>query len=173
MTTALEGGEWSAARPGRTLPPGKIHSILQEPGWASGPVWAGGKSRPHRDLIPDCPARSLSLYRLSYPVHTHTHTHTHTHIYSLVLILLKQGIKLQFFIHQYFSFAQRISEQKMFPNKRVQTFPKFSLSLLAHSRNCEKRLFASSCFVRLSVRPFVCVPVGPHGTARLPLKKFL
>jgi hypothetical protein len=23
MTTALEGGEWSAARPGRTLPPGK------------------------------------------------------------------------------------------------------------------------------------------------------
>jgi len=24
MTTALEGGEWSAARPDRTLPPGKI-----------------------------------------------------------------------------------------------------------------------------------------------------
>ena len=23
MTEALEGGEWSAARPGRTLPPGK------------------------------------------------------------------------------------------------------------------------------------------------------
>jgi len=23
MTVALEGGEWSAARPGRTLPPGK------------------------------------------------------------------------------------------------------------------------------------------------------
>jgi len=23
MTTALEGGEWSAARPGRILPPGK------------------------------------------------------------------------------------------------------------------------------------------------------
>ena len=25
MTAALEGGEWSAARPGRTLPPGKTH----------------------------------------------------------------------------------------------------------------------------------------------------
>jgi len=25
------------------------------------------KSRPQRDLIPDCPARSESLYRLSYP----------------------------------------------------------------------------------------------------------
>ena len=26
-----------------------------------------GKSRPHRDSIPDRPARSQSLYRLSYP----------------------------------------------------------------------------------------------------------
>ena len=32
--------------------------ILQEAGWAPGPVWTGGKSRPHRDSIPDCPARS-------------------------------------------------------------------------------------------------------------------
>jgi len=44
-------------------------SILQEAGWASGPVWTGGKSRPHRDSIPDRPARSQSLYRLSYPAH--------------------------------------------------------------------------------------------------------
>ena len=41
--------------------------ILQEAGWAPGPVWMGGKSRPHRDSIPDRPARSQSLYRLSYP----------------------------------------------------------------------------------------------------------
>ena len=41
--------------------------ILQEAGWAPGPVWTGGKSRPHRDSIPDRPARSQSLYRLSYP----------------------------------------------------------------------------------------------------------
>ena len=27
--------------------------ILQEAGWAPGLVWMGGKSRPHRDLIPD------------------------------------------------------------------------------------------------------------------------
>ena len=33
MTAALEGGEWSAARPGRTLPPGKDPApILQEAG---------------------------------------------------------------------------------------------------------------------------------------------
>ena len=41
--------------------------ILQEAGWAPGSVWTGGKSRPHRDSIPDRPARSQSLYRLSYP----------------------------------------------------------------------------------------------------------
>jgi len=32
--------------------------ILQEAGWAPGPVLAGGKSRPQRDSIPDRPARS-------------------------------------------------------------------------------------------------------------------
>jgi len=63
-------GEWSAARHGRTLPPGKDPvPIVQEAGWVPGPVWTDGKSRPHRDLIPDHPACSQSLYRLSYPAH--------------------------------------------------------------------------------------------------------
>ena len=44
--------------------------IVQDVGWAPGPVWTGGKSRPHRDSNPDRPARSQSLYRLSYPAHT-------------------------------------------------------------------------------------------------------
>ena len=39
--------------------------ILQEAEWAPGTVWTGGKSRPHRDSIPDRPARCQSLYRLS------------------------------------------------------------------------------------------------------------
>ena len=43
--------------------------IVQEPGWAPGPVWTGEKSRPHRDSIPDRPARSQSLYQLSYPAY--------------------------------------------------------------------------------------------------------
>ena len=50
--------------PGKVLVP-----ILQEAGWAPGLVWMGGKSHPHRDLIPDCPARSQSLYWLSYLAH--------------------------------------------------------------------------------------------------------
>jgi hypothetical protein len=70
MTAALEGGEWSAARPGRTLKTGKEPvPIVQEARWAPGPVWTGGKFRPHWDSIPDRPARSQSLYRLSYPAH--------------------------------------------------------------------------------------------------------
>ena len=44
--------------------------ILQKAGWAPGPVWTGGKSRPNRDSIPDRPARSQSLYRLSYRAHS-------------------------------------------------------------------------------------------------------
>ena len=71
MTAALEGGEWSAARPGRNLPPGKDPvTILQEAGWAPGPACRGGKSRPHRDSILERPARSQSLYRPSYQAHS-------------------------------------------------------------------------------------------------------
>ena len=50
--------------PGKYLVP-----ILQEAGWAPGPVWMGGKYRLHRKSIPDRPARSQSLYRLSYQAH--------------------------------------------------------------------------------------------------------
>jgi len=70
MTAALEVGEWSAAHPDSTLPLGKTPiSTLEEAGWAPGPVWMGGKSHPHRDSIPDCPAHSQLLYRLSYLAH--------------------------------------------------------------------------------------------------------
>ena len=58
----------STPRPHST--PGKDPvPILQEVGWAPGPVWTGGKSRPHRGSIPDRPVRSQSLYRLSYRAH--------------------------------------------------------------------------------------------------------
>jgi len=89
-------GEWSAARPSRTLPPGKDPvPIVQEDGWAPGPVWTGGKSRPHRDSIPDRPARSQSLYRLSYPAHNYGRNkallliYTLSNVYMLLILLLK------------------------------------------------------------------------------------
>ena len=43
--------------------------ILQEAGWAPGPVWTGGKSRPCWDSILDHPTHSQLLYQLSYPAH--------------------------------------------------------------------------------------------------------
>jgi len=47
--------------------PGKVPvPVLQEAGWDPGPVWTGVKSRPHRDSNPNRPARSQSLYRMSY-----------------------------------------------------------------------------------------------------------
>ena len=44
--------------------------IVQEAGWAPGPVWTGAENlAPTGIRFPDRPARSQSLYRLSYPAH--------------------------------------------------------------------------------------------------------
>jgi len=44
--------------------------IVQEAGWAPGPVWTGAKNlAPTGIRSPDRPARSQSLYWLSYPAH--------------------------------------------------------------------------------------------------------
>ena len=69
MTTALEGGEWSASRAGRSLRPGKDPvPIAQEAGWSQGPVWTGAENLTRTGIrSPDRPARSQSLYRLRYP----------------------------------------------------------------------------------------------------------
>jgi len=60
LTTALEGGEGSASRPGRSLPPEKDPvPIVQEAGWAPGPVWTGAENlAPTGIRFPDRPARS-------------------------------------------------------------------------------------------------------------------
>ena len=80
MTAALEGGEWSASRPGRSLLPGKEPvPILQEGGWAPGPVWTGGNSCPHRDSIPDRqPVASRYTDWATRPIYIYIHTHTMT-----------------------------------------------------------------------------------------------
>ena len=57
--------------------------VLQEARWAPGPVWMGRKSRPHRDSIPDLPAVSQSLYRLSYPAHILKYTEWPKKMYTL------------------------------------------------------------------------------------------
>ena len=70
MTAALEGGEWSAARPGRILPPGKTrYSLYRRLG---GPQ---GRSGRVENLAPTgIRSRTVhpvaqSLYRLSQRAH--------------------------------------------------------------------------------------------------------
>ena len=55
------------------LPPGKDSvPIVQEAGWAPGPVWTGAENLAHNDIrSSDRPGRSESLYRLSYPASCH------------------------------------------------------------------------------------------------------
>ena len=71
MTAALEGGEWSAARPGRTLPPGKIRYTFYRR--LGGPQDRSGRAE---NLVPTgIRSRTVqpvaqSLYRLSYRAHT-------------------------------------------------------------------------------------------------------
>jgi len=78
MTAALEGLSGQQHAPAAIYPRKDPVPILQKAGWALGPVWTGGNSRPHRDSILDRPARSQSLYRLSYPAH-------HTVLYYTIL----------------------------------------------------------------------------------------
>jgi len=66
MTAALEGGEWTAARPGRTLPPGKTRYPFYRrlvraqgrSGRAENPVHTGIRSRTVQPI-------AQSLHRLS------------------------------------------------------------------------------------------------------------
>jgi len=74
MTVALEGGWVVSSTPRPHFAPGKDPvPILQEAGWAPESVWTGGKTCPHQDSIPDHPAGSQLLYRLSCPAHNSTY----------------------------------------------------------------------------------------------------
>ena len=56
---------WPLFTPGKDTVP-----IVQEAGWAPGPVWTGAENlAPTRIRSPDRPARSQSLYWLSYTAH--------------------------------------------------------------------------------------------------------
>jgi hypothetical protein len=59
MTAALEEGEWSAARPGRTLHPGKTrYPFYRRLGGSQGRSGRAENLVPHRASIPDRSARS-------------------------------------------------------------------------------------------------------------------
>ena len=70
MTAALEGGEWSAARPGRTLPPGKTrYPLYRRLGELQGRSGREENLAPTGIRSPEHSAHSQALYRPIYPVH--------------------------------------------------------------------------------------------------------
>ena len=89
MTAAIEGGEWSAARPGRTLPPGKTRYPFYRR--LGGPQ---GRSERAENLVPTgIRSRTVqpvaqSLYRLSHPAHrNNTITVSVTTTHNIVFFL--------------------------------------------------------------------------------------
>ena len=69
MTTGTRRGWGVSVTPRPLFTPGKdLVPIVQEAGWAPGPVWTGAENlAPTGVRSPDCPAHSQSLYRLIYP----------------------------------------------------------------------------------------------------------
>ena len=58
-TSVLDGGRWSAPRPGRFTPGKHPVPTVQEAGWAPGPVWTGAENlAPTGFRSPDRPSRS-------------------------------------------------------------------------------------------------------------------
>jgi len=112
-TSALDGGgdqphARAASTPGKDPVP-----IVQQVVWAQGPVRTGGKSRPHRDSIPNRPGemylffkrvrvyrarfeRFRSVYcRVGYSLtHTHTHTHQTTQLHIPADSNFEEGIRI-------------------------------------------------------------------------------
>ena len=71
MTNDTRRGRGDSVTPRPLFTPGKDPvPIVQEAGWAPGPVRIGAENLASTGIrFPDRPARSQSLYRLSYPVH--------------------------------------------------------------------------------------------------------
>ena len=83
------------------ITPGKAPvPILQEAGWAPGPVWTGGKSRPHRYSIPDRPGRSSVAIPTELPG-THTYTYIITYIilyYAMLYYIILYYVVILYYI---------------------------------------------------------------------------
>ena len=104
MTAALEGGEWLAARPGRTLPQGKTwYPLYRRLGGPQG--WSGRA----KNLVPtriisrtvqpavsrytDWATRPTDLLRCR--LKTHDRLRTHYYIFKFILAYCLLGVSLQ------------------------------------------------------------------------------
>ena len=83
----------SAPRPGRFTPGKDPVRIIQEAGWAPGPVWTCAENlTPTGIRSPNRPARSESLYRLSYRGPRTTDVRT-TNLYEYCRLLTREGVQ--------------------------------------------------------------------------------
>ena len=104
--------------------------IVQEAGWAPGPVWTGGKSRPHRDSVPDRPSRSQSLYRLSYPTHyitirIHKYNNTRYTIYKIKQKHTKHKYNIYIYIYSDKKWNQK--NTKKYDNRKTNISSKLHM----------------------------------------------
>jgi len=104
MTAALERSEWSAARPGRTLPPGRnryrfYRRLVGPQDRSENLVTTGIRSRTVQPV-------AQSLYRLSYPAHIYMCVYIYIYIYIYINFLkidsafyldcVRAGVKTRF-----------------------------------------------------------------------------
>jgi hypothetical protein len=91
MTTALEGVRGQRHAPAALYPVKDPVPIVQETGWAPGPVWTGAENlAPTGIRSPDRPARSQSLYQLRYPAHLECSTYIKNAYKALVGNLIRR-----------------------------------------------------------------------------------
>jgi hypothetical protein len=97
LTSALDGGEWSALCPDCPLAPRTGHAlpIVQEAGWTPEPIWTQRLEEKSfhgcRGSNPDRPVRSQTLYWLSYPGSLRSNTYIKT-----ILLLLTVTIRYKY-----------------------------------------------------------------------------
>ena len=85
MTTALEEVRGQRHAPAALYPRENPILIVQESGWAPGPVWTGGENLASTGIrFPDRPARNLSLYRLRHPAHNLCFTSSLIHNWDFI-----------------------------------------------------------------------------------------
>jgi len=101
MTAALEGGEWSAAHPGRTLSPGKNRYPFYRR--LGGPQGQSGRAENlvSRTIQPV----AQSLYRLSYPAHIYIYIYIYIYIIEQFLCKILSSHTSHAAVQNFFSLS--------------------------------------------------------------------
>ena len=80
LTSAVDGGGWSTSRPGRFTPGKGPLPMVQEAGWAPGPIWTGAENFAPPGFDPRTFQPVASCYT-DYAIPAHTQTCEHYYYY--------------------------------------------------------------------------------------------